>query len=394
MQGEAAVVVVAAGRGTRAGGDIPKQYRTIHGEAVISHTLRLFATHPGIGRVQPVIHRDDVARFGAATAGVIDGVTVCEPVFGGATRQASVRAGLEALEPARPRVVLVHDAARPFASAALIARAIEAGSGGAAVPGLTPTDTFKKVDAAGVVIDTVDRDRLRAVQTPQAFDFAALLAAHRRALAAGREDFTDDAALAEWAGMKVGVFEGESGNIKLTTEEDFARIAAAEFAALADVRTAAGYDVHSFGDGDHVWLAGVRIPHDRGLTGYSDADAPLHALVDAILGALADGDIGSHFPPGDPQWKGKSSDHFLAFAAERVRQRGGRIAHLDITIVCEAPRIGPHRDAMRARIAAITGVTIDRVAVKATTNEELGFIGRREGIAAMATATIRLPTRP
>jgi 2-C-methyl-D-erythritol 4-phosphate cytidylyltransferase / 2-C-methyl-D-erythritol 2,4-cyclodiphosphate synthase len=388
MQGEAAVVVVAAGRGTRAGGDLPKQYRIIRGEPVISHTLRLFATHPGIGRVQPVIHRDDVSRFDAAIAGL----TVCRPVLGGATRQASVRAGLEALEPARPRVVLIHDAARPFASAALIARAIAAGSSGAAVPGLTPTDTFKKVDAAGVVIDTVDRDRFRAVQTPQAFDFAALIAAHRRALAAGREDFTDDAALAEWAGMKVTVFEGESGNIKLTTEEDFARIAAAEFAALADVRTAAGYDVHSFGDGDHVWLAGVRIPHDRGLTGYSDADAPLHALVDAILGALADGDIGSHFPPGDPRWKGKSSDHFLAFAAERVRQRGGRIAHLDITIVCEAPRIGPHRDAMRARIAAITGVTIDRVAVKATTNEELGFIGRREGIAAMATATIRLPT--
>jgi 2-C-methyl-D-erythritol 4-phosphate cytidylyltransferase/2-C-methyl-D-erythritol 2,4-cyclodiphosphate synthase len=388
MQGEAAVVVVAAGRGTRAGGDLPKQYRIIHGEPVISHTLRLFATHPGIGRVQPVIHRDDVSRFGAAIAEL----TVCEPVLGGATRQASVLAGLEALEPVRPRVVLIHDAARPFASAALIARAIAAGAGGAAVPGLTPTDTFKKVDAAGVVIDTVDRDRLRAVQTPQAFDFAALIAAHRRALAAGRGDFTDDAALAEWAGMKVTVFEGESGNIKLTTEEDFARIAAAEFAALADVRTAAGYDVHSFGDGDHVWLAGVRIPHDRGLTGYSDADAPLHALVDAILGALADGDIGSHFPPGDPKWKGKSSDHFLAFATERVRQRGGRIAHLDITIVCEAPRIGPYRDAMRARIAAITGVTIDRVAVKATTNEELGFIGRREGIAAMATATIRLPT--
>src|ERR1700760_1736710 len=181
MQGEAAVVVVAAGRGTRAGGDIPKQYRTIHGEPVISHTLRLFATHPGIGHVQPVIHRDDLARFGAATAGV----KVCEPVFGGATRQASVRAGLEALEPARPRVVLVHDAARPFASPALITRAIAAGSAGAAIPGLTPTDTFKKVDAAGMVIDTVDRDRLRAVQTPQAFDFAALLAAHRRAEAAG-----------------------------------------------------------------------------------------------------------------------------------------------------------------------------------------------------------------
>jgi 2-C-methyl-D-erythritol 4-phosphate cytidylyltransferase/2-C-methyl-D-erythritol 2,4-cyclodiphosphate synthase len=340
--------------------------------------------------VQPVIHRDDMARFGAASAGL----KLREAVFGGATRQISVRAGLEALEPDRPRIVLVHDAARPFASPALVSRAIQAGEGGAAIPGLAPTDTFKQVDDAGHVVDTLDRNRLRAVQTPQAFGFAALLAAHRRAHAAGRDDFTDDAALAEWAGMTVSVFAGESANIKLTTEEDFARIAAAELAALGDIRTATGYDVHSFGDGDHVWLGGVRIPHGRGLTGYSDADAPLHALVDAILGALADGDIGSHFPPGDPQWKGASSDRFLAFAAERVRKRGGRITHLDITIICEAPRIGPHRDAMRARIATIAGVDLDRVAVKATTNEKLGFIGRGEGIAAMATATIRLPTVP
>jgi 2-C-methyl-D-erythritol 4-phosphate cytidylyltransferase / 2-C-methyl-D-erythritol 2,4-cyclodiphosphate synthase len=388
MPGEVAVVVVAAGRGSRVGGPAPKQYRAVHGAPVISHTLRLFATHPQIGMVQPVIHRDDIARFGAAAAGL----TLREPVFGGATRQSSVRAGLEALEQDRPRIVLVHDAARPFASPALISRAITAGEGGAAIPGLAPTDTFKKVDAAGHVVDTIDRDSLRAVQTPQAFDFEALLAAHRRALAAGRDDFTDDAALAEWAGMTVSVFEGESSNIKLTREEDFAGIAAREIAALGDIRTATGYDVHSLGDGDHVWLAGVRIPHDRGLTGHSDADAPLHALVDAILGALADGDIGSHFPPGDPKWKGASSDRFLAFAAERVRKRGGRIAHLDITIICEAPRIGPHRDAMRARIAAVAGVDLDRVAVKATTNEKLGFIGRSEGIAAMATATIRLPT--
>jgi 2-C-methyl-D-erythritol 4-phosphate cytidylyltransferase / 2-C-methyl-D-erythritol 2,4-cyclodiphosphate synthase len=298
------------------------------------------------------------------------------------------------LEPARPRIVLVHDAARPFASPALISRAIAAGAAGAAIPGLAPTDTIKAVDAAGRIVDTLDRGRLRAVQTPQAFGFDALLAAHRRALAAGRDDFTDDAALAEWAGMAVHVFAGESANIKLTTEEDFARVAAAELTSLGDIRTATGYDVHSFGAGDHVWLGGVRIPHDRGLTGYSDADAPLHALVDAILGALADGDIGSHFPPGDPQWKGASSDRFLAFAAERVAKRGGRIAHLDITIICETPRIGPHRDAMRTRIAAIAGVDLDRVAVKATTNEKLGFIGRGEGIAAMATATVRLPAGP
>ena len=390
MPGEVAVVVVAAGRGTRVGGDAPKQYRPMHGAPVITHTLRLFATHPQVGMVQPVIHRDDMARFGAAAAGL----RLRQAVFGGATRQISVWAGLEALEPDRPRIVLVHDAARPFASPALVSRAISAGEGGAAIPGLAPTDTFKQVDDAGHVVDTLDRNRLRAVQTPQAFGFEALLAAHRRAHAAGRDDFTDDGALAEWAGMTVSVFAGESANVKLTTEEDFARVAAAEFAALGDVRTATGYDVHSFGDGDHVWLGGVRIPHGRGLTGYSDADAPLHAVVDAILGALADGDIGSHFPPGDPQWKGASSHRFLAFAAERVRKRGGRIAHLDITIICEAPRIGPHRDAMRARIAAIAGVDLDRVAVKATTNEKLGFIGRSEGIAAMATATIRLPAVP
>jgi 2-C-methyl-D-erythritol 4-phosphate cytidylyltransferase/2-C-methyl-D-erythritol 2,4-cyclodiphosphate synthase len=390
MQGGVAVVVVAAGRGTRVGGDSPKQYRALGGAPVIGHTLRLFADHPEIGMVQPVIHRDDIARFHAASAGL----RLRQPVFGGATRQLSVRAGLEALEPDRPRIVLVHDAARPFASPALISRAIAAGAAGAAIPGLAPTDTIKAVDAAGRIVDTLDRGRLRAVQTPQAFGFDALLAAHRRALAAGRDDFTDDAALAEWAGMAVHVFAGESANIKLTTEEDFARVAAAELTSLGDIRTATGYDVHSFGAGDHVWLGGVRIPHDRGLTGYSDADAPLHALVDAILGALADGDIGSHFPPGDPQWKGASSDRFLAFAAERVAKRGGRIAHLDITIICETPRIGPHRDAMRTRIAAIAGVDLDRVAVKATTNEKLGFIGRGEGIAAMATATVRLPAGP
>ena len=250
------------------------------------------------------------------------------------------------------------------------------------------------MDADGRVVDTVDRSRLRAVQTPQAFLYDGLLAAHRRAFVAGRDDFTDDAALAEWAGMTVTIFEGEAGNMKLTTQEDFARVAAADLAALSDIRTATGYDVHAFVDGDHVWLGGVRIPYSRSLSGHSDADVPLHALVDAILGALADGDIGAHFPPTDPQWRGAASDKFLAFAVERVKRRGGRIAHLDITIVCEAPRIEPHRDAMRARIAEIAGVGIDRVAVKATTNEKLGFIGRGEGIAAMATATVRLPAGP
>jgi 2-C-methyl-D-erythritol 4-phosphate cytidylyltransferase / 2-C-methyl-D-erythritol 2,4-cyclodiphosphate synthase len=387
MPGGVAAVVVAAGRGTRAGGGAPKQYRQVRGAPVIRHALSLFADHPEVEIVQPVIHRDDAATFAHAAAGL----KVRVAAYGGATRQISVRAGLEALEKEQPRIVLVHDAARPFTSPALISRAIAAAAAGGAIPGLPLTDTIKAVDADGRVVDTVDRSRLRAVQTPQAFRYDALLAAHRRAFVAGREDFTDDAALAEWAGMAVTIFEGEAGNMKLTTEEDFARVAAADWATLADIRTATGYDVHAFVDGDHVWLGGVRIPHARSLSGHSDADVPLHALVDAILGALADGDIGAHFPPTDPQWRGAPSDKFLAFAVERVRRRGGRIAHLDITIVCEAPRIGPHRDAMRARIAEIAGIGIDRVAVKATTNEKLGFIGRGEGIAAMATATIRLP---
>jgi 2-C-methyl-D-erythritol 4-phosphate cytidylyltransferase/2-C-methyl-D-erythritol 2,4-cyclodiphosphate synthase len=384
-----AAVVVAAGRGLRAGGDMPKQYRRLAGEPAIRASLRLFAQHPEVSMVQAVIHPDDGARFGAAAAGL----KLLAPVFGGATRQASVRAGLEAVAPLRPDMVLIHDAARPYASAALVTRAIVAVAAiGAAVPVMPLADTIKSVDATGRLIEaTLDRAILRTVQTPQAFAFEPVLAAHRRAAASGREDFTDDAALAEWAGLKVAAFDGEAGNVKLTTAEDVARAEREHAAALADTRTGSGFDVHAFAAGDHVMLAGVRIPHDRGLTGHSDADVALHALTDAVLGALAEGDIGAHFPPSDPQWRGAPSDRFLAFAVERVRARGGRIAHLDLTIVCEAPRVGPHRDAMRARIAAIAGLDLSRVAVKATTSERLGFTGRGEGIAAMATATVRLP---
>jgi len=383
-----AAVVVAAGRGLRAGGHRPKQYREILGEPMIRPSLAALAAHRAIFAVQPVIHPDDAALFKSATSGL----ELLLPVAGGATRQASVRAGLEALAPHRPDAVLVHDAARPFASDALIARAIAAAAtGGAAIPVLAVADTVKTVDAAGTVTGTLDRAQLRLVQTPQAFDFAALVAAHRKAQAAGREDFTDDAALAEWAGVAVTTFPGEAANVKLTTDDDFVRAETAKLAALSDVRTGFGFDVHRFGDGDHVMLAGVRIAHGRGLSGHSDADVALHALVDAILGALAEGDIGVHFPPTDPQWRGASSDRFLAFAVERVRARGGRIAHLDVTVVCEAPRIGPHRDAMRARIAAIAGIAVERVGVKATTSEQMGFTGRGEGMAAFANATVRLP---
>jgi 2-C-methyl-D-erythritol 4-phosphate cytidylyltransferase/2-C-methyl-D-erythritol 2,4-cyclodiphosphate synthase len=387
MTGSVAAVVVAGGRGLRAGGDLPKQYRALGNVPVLHQSLAIFANHAEIAWVQPVIHHDDGALYAEAAKGL----SLLPPAFGGATRQASVRAGLEALAHNHPAIVLVHDAARPFCSPALVSRAIAAGAAGAAIPGVVMTDTIKEVDSSGHVVRTLDRTALRGVQTPQAFGFDALLAAHRKAHAAGREDFTDDAALAEWAGMTVGVFAGETGNVKLTTPEDFARAEALRAAALGDVRTGNGYDVHAFVDGDHVWLGGVKIAHERGVTGHSDADVGLHALVDAILGALADGDIGAHFPPSDPQWKGASSDRFLRFAIERVRERGGRVVHLDLTVVCEAPKIGPHRDAMRARIAEIAGISIDRVGVKATTSEQLGFTGRREGIAAMATATIRLP---
>jgi 2-C-methyl-D-erythritol 4-phosphate cytidylyltransferase / 2-C-methyl-D-erythritol 2,4-cyclodiphosphate synthase len=384
-----AAVIVAAGRGERAGASIPKQYRPIGGEPMIRATLRAFLAHPRIDFVQPVINPTDKDAYADAVAGLKD---LLAPVAGGATRQASVRAGLEALTGRRPALVLIHDAARPFVSPALIDRAIGAGrSSGAAIPGIAPADTVKSIDDSATVIETLDRSRLRMVQTPQAFAFSVILEAHRRAAAAQRDSFTDDAALAEWAGQRVNVFEGEADNLKVTTKDDFARAEMTRFVTLADVRTGNGFDVHAFAEGDHVMLGGIRIPHSHGVTGHSDADVALHALVDAILGALAEGDIGAHFPPSDPQWKGAASDRFLAFACERVRKRDGAISHLDVTVVCEAPRISPHRDAMRARIAAIANLAVDRVAVKATTSEKLGFAGRGEGIFAMATATIRLP---
>ncbi len=387
-----AAVIVAAGRGVRAGTDMPKQFRPIGGAPMVRRSLLAFVDHPKVNAVQPVIHPDDVAMFQASSAGI----ETLPAVFGGATRQASVRAGLEALAKRSPDIVLVHDAARPFASATLVSRAIAAAEKtGAAIPALPVSDTVKIVDAAGLVGGTVDRSTLRLVQTPQAFAFAALLEAHRRAASSGREDFTDDAALAEWAGMKVSVFAGEASNVKITEAGDFARAEAmqvsAQFSQLGDVRIGSGIDVHAFGPGDYVTLGGVRIPHSQALTGHSDADVVLHALTDAILGALADGDIGVHFPPSDVRWRGASSDRFLAFALDRLAKRGGRVAHIDINIVCEAPRIGPHRDAMRAAIARLAGIDVGRVAVKATTSEKLGFTGRGEGIVAYATATVRLP---
>src|SRR5262245_33634540 len=383
-----AAILVAAGRGLRAGSGGPKQYRTVGGQTVIFRAMAAFCQHPDVATVQPVVNPDDTAIFNAAVCSVRHAV----PVNGGATRQASVHAGLEALASTKPDIVLIHDAARPFVTEGVISRAIDAaGRTGAAIPAVPVADTIKLVGAAGDVEATPERARLRIAQTPQAFRYDVILEAHRRAVREGRNDFTDDAALAEWAGLTVATFEGDPANMKLTTPEDFVREEARLAAQLGDIRTGTGYDVHAFGNGDHLMLCGVRVPHTRGFLAHSDGDVGLHALVDAILGALADGDIGSHFPPSDPQWKGTASDKFLTYAVDRVTARGGRIANLEVTMICERPKIGPLRDTMRARIAEIAGLDISRIAVKATTSERLGFTGREEGIAATASATIRLP---
>ncbi|MBN8979454.1 MAG: bifunctional 2-C-methyl-D-erythritol 4-phosphate cytidylyltransferase/2-C-methyl-D-erythritol 2,4-cyclodiphosphate synthase [Rhizobiales bacterium] len=383
-----AVIIVAAGRGLRAGPGGPKQYRTLGGRSVISRAMAAFCDHPQIAAVQPVVNPDDITIFNQA----VGNIRALAPVNGGATRQASVRAGLEALVATAPDIVLIHDAARPFANDALIARAIEAATKtGAAVPVIPVTDTIKQVDAGGHVDATPERAKLRIAQTPQAFRYDVILEAHRRAAREGRDDFTDDAALAEWAGLTVATFEGDPANMKLTTPEDFAREEARLGAALGDIRTGTGYDVHAFGDGDHLMLCGVRVPHNRGFLAHSDGDVGLHALVDAILGALADGDIGSHFPPSDPQWKGAASRIFVEHAAGIVRAKGGRIANADITLICEAPKIGPHREKMVEALSAMLGIAAARISVKATTNEKLGFIGRSEGIAAIATVSVIYP---
>jgi len=389
-----AALIVAAGRGLRAGAEAPKQYRSLGGRPVLCRALAPFLADPGIGPILVVIGRGDEARYRDAIGrfDADDRTRLLPAVQGGETRQDSVRAGLQAL--ARngfSGAVLVHDAARPLVSAALLGRALAAcRSTQAAIPALPLTDTVKRIDAGGRIVETPPRDQLVCVQTPQAFAFAPLLAAHEAASAAGARGFTDDSAIMEWAGHAVATFAGDSMNLKLTHAADFA---AAEKTLRRDLvtRTGTGYDVHAFSEGDHVWLGGVSIPHGRGVIAHSDGDVGLHALTDALLGALADGDIGSHFPPSDPQWRGAASDRFLAFAVERVAARGGRIDHLDLTVVCEAPKVGPHREAIRTRIAAIAGLRLDQVGVKATTSERLGFTGRGEGLAALATATIRLP---
>lgn len=390
-----AALLVAAGRGLRAGLDIPKQYLDLAGETMLTRSIRALAADKRVKQILCVIHPDDRARYDEAIEPLPSEIKtrLVEPTFGGATRQESGKAGLEALAVSDhpPDIILVHDAARPFASEALIARSIESAYlKGAAIPGISVIDTIKKTDLSGIITSTPPRRDLRAVQTPQAFKFDILLKAHRSALSAKDIEFTDDASIAEWAGHKVHIFEGEPENIKVTTPEDVSE-ARQRLSGPRDVRTGIGYDVHAFEEGDHVILGGVRIPFTKKLKGHSDADVGLHALTDAIYGALAEGDIGSHFPPSDGQWKNADSALFLRHAVDRVKARGGVIKHLDLTLICEAPKIGPHRDAIRTRIAELCGVKISRVGVKATTTEQLGFTGRGEGIAAQAIATIELP---
>lgn len=383
-------LIVAAGRGTRFGGSVPKQYRALGARAVLARTIGVFRDHPAIEAVRVVIHPDDRARYDAAASGL----DPLPPVDGGASRQDSVRLGLESLTGDPPDLVLIHDAARPFLDAAAIDRVIAALSEvEGAIAALAVTDTIKRQDEAGNSAGTVDRTGLWRAQTPQGFRFPAILAAHRSAPAEG---LTDDAAVAEQAGLSVRLVPGDERNFKITTEADLIRAEAMltdspQSAPVWEFRTGMGYDVHRFGPGDRVWLCGVELAHDHGLVGHSDADVGLHALTDAILGAIGAGDIGHHFPPSDPQWKGAPSDLFLAHAGRLVAERGGSIAQLDVTLICEKPKIGPHRPAMVARVGEILGLARDRVSVKATTTERLGFAGRGEGMAAQAIATVRLP---
>ncbi|MCA3452421.1 MAG: bifunctional 2-C-methyl-D-erythritol 4-phosphate cytidylyltransferase/2-C-methyl-D-erythritol 2,4-cyclodiphosphate synthase [Rhodobacter sp.] len=368
-----AAIIVAAGRGTRAGGAVPKQWQPLAGKPVVAHSILAFG---GIAdHVILVVHPDD--RAFAAPLGV-------PLVAGGATRDASVRNALEYLSGSGVTRVLIHDGARPLVSRALIARLVAAlDRSVAAAPAVPVTDALWRGRDLHVT-GTQDRTGLWRAQTPQAFHFDAILAAHR----AHPGGAADDVEVARAAGLDVAIVEGDEDNLKLTFAADFARAELILKGRGMDIRVGNGFDVHAFGPGDHVWLCGTRVPHGRGLVGHSDADVGMHALTDAIYGALAEGDIGQHFPPSDPQWKGAQSDVFLRHAAARAAARGFAISHADVTLICEAPKIGPHAAAMREALAAILGLAPDRISVKATTSERLGFTGREEGIAALATATL------
>lgn len=388
---EITAIIVAAGRGARAGAGGPKQYRDLSGSAVIARTAAVFLDHPQIDVLRIIIHRDDRSEYEAAMGELLTHDKLLEPVFGGAERQDSVRMGLESIEDQGPRQVLIHDAARPFIDADTISRVINAlDTHDGAIAALPVHDTLKRSGGDHLIETTVSRDGLWRAQTPQGFRFDKILTAHRAA--AGRK-LTDDAAVAEASGMQVALIAGSPDNMKITQARDFgmAETLLGRKITKMEYRTGHGFDVHEFEAGAAVVLCGVEIAHEKKLKGHSDADAGMHALTDAIFGAISEGDIGDHFPPTDPQWKGAGSEIFLARARDLVAEREGRITHCDVTIICEAPKIGPHRDKMRAALADILEIETSRVSVKATTTEQLGFTGRREGIAAMATATVALP---
>jgi len=382
-----AALILAGGSGSRFGGEIPKQYQALCGIAVLRRAADAFIAHDAVDHVRIVLRAEDRDLYEAAFAGA----DVLPPVNGGASRQDSARLGLESLCELSPDLVLVHAGARPFPYSDLISRVVDGlATYPAVLPALPVTDTIKTVTSEGeTVAGTMDRSALRRAQTPQGFRYADIVAAHKAA-STGPEQ-TDDAMVAEKAGLPVGIVMGSESNLKITTQDDMQTAERALGAASLITRIGTGFDVHKFCPGDHVILGGVRIDHDHGLEGHSDADAALHAITDAVLGAIGDGDIGSHFPPSDEQWRGADSAAFLRHAAGLAEARGGTIDNVDVTIICERPKIGPHRDAIRKRIAEIIGVSIGSVSVKATTTETLGFTGRREGIAAQAVAAVRLP---
>ena len=377
-------LVVAAGQGSRFGGPLPKQYLPLGGATILRHAVAALGEHGRIANVLVAIRPEDRARYDSSIAGL----AVMPPIAGGPTRQDSVRLGLEALAAYNPRRVLIHDGARPFPDQQLVDRVIDGlDKAVAAIPCLPLRDTIKRADC-GTIAETIDRSALWRAQTPQGFHFDAILAAHRAAIG---QELTDDAAVAEAAGLTPLMVHGSEDNLKVTTAEDLAAAERLLAARQGEVRVGQGFDVHPFAPGDHLWICGVRIPHLVSLAGHSDADVGLHALTDAVFGAIGAGDIGMHFPPTDPRWRGAASDQFLSHAADLVRARRGAIAAVDVTIICERPKVAPYRAAMVDRIAAILGIPPDRVSVKATTTEKLGFTGRGEGIAAQAVATVRLP---
>jgi 2-C-methyl-D-erythritol 4-phosphate cytidylyltransferase/2-C-methyl-D-erythritol 2,4-cyclodiphosphate synthase len=382
------VIIVAAGRGERAGAPEqgPKQYRPAGGRPVIAHTLAVFQKHPAVRHVCIVIHPDDDKLLHGAIGNAASGTSV---VHGRQTRQGSVLAGLDALAGNPPDIVLIHDAVRPFVSTAVIDAVISATlATGAAIPAIAVADTLKRADDSPLISGTVDRSGLFAEQTPQGFRFDHILRAHRAA--AAHDGFTDDASIAEWAGLPVALVRGDAQNVKLTWAEDLkaAHRIVTEANTIPDIRTGNGYDVHRLGAGDHVTLCGIAIPHTRSLEGHSDADVALHALTDALLATCGAGDIGDHFPPSDPQWRGAPSGIFLRHARDIVISRGGTILNADVSLVAEAPKIAPFRAAMQANLASLLGIDRERCSVKATTNEKMGFVGRSEGIAAIATASV------